>query len=145
MRRGPRGRCGGCVYSLARQRRDKCQDTGSRFLGQCQRTDWIGSWWAMLRQPLARPGVLMVASGGLSNRVKAPPLAPSTWSRNPCWAVLNPCWAVLRVSHWHMREVSVAASGGHLFIHPGCLRRFRRYRKTSQSTSAARMIAEPQA
>jgi len=34
----------------------------------------------------------------------------------------NPCGAVLRVSHWHMREVSVAASGGHLFIRPGCLR-----------------------
>src|SRR5262249_36987321 len=49
---------------LARRDRDKCQDTGSRFLGQCQRTDWIGLWWAMLRRPLARPGVLMVASGG---------------------------------------------------------------------------------
>src|SRR5262249_40694311 len=42
----------------------QCEDTASGFLGQCQHTDWIVSWWAILGQPSARPGVLMVASGG---------------------------------------------------------------------------------
>jgi len=34
------------------------------FFDQCQHTDWIGLCWASLGQPLACPGVLMVASGG---------------------------------------------------------------------------------
>jgi hypothetical protein len=72
----------------------------------------------MLDRPVGTYGdnVQWAASGGHpSNRAKAPPLAPSTWNRNPCWVVL-------RVRHRHVREVSVAASGGYLFIRPGCLR-----------------------
>jgi hypothetical protein len=46
------------------QRRNQCEDTASKFLGQCQHTDWIVLWRAILGQPLACPGVLMVASGG---------------------------------------------------------------------------------
>jgi hypothetical protein len=60
----------------------------------CAGLCWIG--------PLALMGIMQwAASGGHpSNRAKAPPLAPSTWNRNPCWVVL-------RVSHRHVREASV--------------------------------------
>jgi hypothetical protein len=43
---------------------EQCQSTASRFLGQCQHTNWIGLCRVILGQPLACPGVLMVASGG---------------------------------------------------------------------------------
>jgi hypothetical protein len=47
----------GCVHSLALNFEEiKCQDTGSTFLGQCQRTDWIGLCWAMLRRPVGTYG-----------------------------------------------------------------------------------------
>jgi hypothetical protein len=49
----------------------------------CAGLCWIG--------PLALMGIMQwAASGGHpSNRAKAPPLAPSTWNRNPCWVVLR--------------------------------------------------------
>jgi len=90
----------------------------------------------MLGRPLARPGVLVAASGGhpSSYRAKAPPLAPSTWNRNPCRAVL-------RVSHWHSERCRwLRVEATYCFAH-GASARFRRYRKTSQSTSAARVIS----
>jgi hypothetical protein len=66
--------------------------------------------------PLALMGImcsgLRVEATLLANRAKAPPLAPSTGNRNPCWAV--------RVSHWH-RQVCWWWSGGHLLC-PRCLR-----------------------
>src|SRR6516225_10719492 len=81
-----------CVHSLATQHRDQCQDTASRFLGQCQHTDWIGLRLAMLDRPVGTYGdnVQWAASGGHpSHRANAPPLAPSTWNRNPCWGCSN--------------------------------------------------------
>ena len=54
---------GGPLRIPGGQMRDEIS-ANSRFLGQCQHTDWIGLCWTMLRQPLACPGVLMVASGG---------------------------------------------------------------------------------
>src|SRR6516162_10112566 len=48
----------------ARSLRDQCEDTASKLLGQCQHTDWIVLSGVILGQPLACPGVLMVASGG---------------------------------------------------------------------------------
>src|SRR5262249_10253680 len=63
-----------------------------RFLGQCQHTDWIGLCRAMLDRPVGTYGdnVQWAASGGHpSNRANAPPLAPSTWNRNPCWGCSN--------------------------------------------------------
>ena len=72
-----------CLRSLAHSNLEQCQDTGSRFLGQCQHTDWIGLCWAMLDRPVGTYGdnVQWAASGGHpSDRVKAPPLAQSTMS-----------------------------------------------------------------
>ena len=40
-----------------------------------------------------------------------------------------------------MLSCSVAASGGHLFIRPGCLRSLQALSQDSQSTSAATMIS----
>src|SRR5262249_60185478 len=108
------------------------------FLGQCQHTDWIGLCRAMLDRPVGTYGdnVQWAANGGHpSNRAKAPPLAPSTWNRNPCWVVL-------RVSDRHVRQVSVGCEWRLPINSPrGASARFRPYRKTSQSTSAARMIS----
>jgi len=73
--------------TLAHSNLEQCQSTASRFLGQCQHTDWIGLCRAMLDRPVGTYGddVQWAASGGHpSNRAKAPPLAPSTWNRNPC-------------------------------------------------------------
>src|SRR6516225_5195032 len=84
---------GATEYSpISAKRRDQCQDTASRFLGQCRRTDWIGLCRAMLDRPVGTYGdnVQWAASGGHpSNRANAPPLAPSTYNRNPCWGCSN--------------------------------------------------------
>src|SRR5262245_13952350 len=59
----------GCPCSFAAQHRDQCQDTASRFLGQCQHTDWIGLCWAMLALPTGTDGV-----SSQWQRVEATPL-----------------------------------------------------------------------
>ena len=49
---------------------EQCQSTASRFLGQCQHTNWIGLCWASLRRPVGTYGDMC---SGL--RVEATPLA----------------------------------------------------------------------
>ena len=65
--------------------RDQCKETASRFLGQCQHTDWIGLWWAMLGLPTGTDGVSSqwqrVEATPL--RAKVPPLAHPTLTPQP--------------------------------------------------------------
>jgi len=85
---------------------DKCQDTGSRFLGQCQHTDWIGLCWAILGSPLGPSGT---AAGGcewapfiralwcLTRSHTA--LATGTSRHSACgreWGTVQPGWCLTR-------------------------------------------------
>src|SRR5262249_3826764 len=97
----------------------------SKFVsGQCQHTDWIGCRWLCCdsHQHLSAKRVVVVASGGNILLSSSESVSTRSIHKEPLDAGAEPQPMLGWVSHWHMREVSVAASGGHLFIRPGCLR-----------------------
>jgi hypothetical protein len=88
---------------VATQRRDQCQDTASRFVGQCEdNTDWIGLCWASLRRPVGTYGdiVQWAASGGHHPSCQR---ASTRSFHNELWVRWNRnrCWVILAASHRH--------------------------------------------